>query len=380
MSAFRLLPLFFLVAGYSLSAQQVRKLSSSAQISLMTVAPGSELYSTFGHSAVRVFDPVERIDRVYNYGTFDFDQPNFYMNFCRGKLLYMLDLEPNRSFQKGNLAEERFMKEQVLGLNDAQKGRLFNLLEDNALEENRYYKYDFFYDNCATRIRDIVNLSAFEQVRFDTAGFSKGITLRQMLKPYLAAHPWTDFGIDLVLGAPADKIASPEQAMFLPDGLHDGFAKAKLPDGTPLVVSENRIPEGSSSTPEKRSGGPGQPFWAMLLVLIIGAATMFNKRAAVIFDTIFWLVLGIGGLIIGFLWFFTDHGATKTNLNLFWALPTHLLFFYRRKRTPNTELYFMVTGIVAAMLLFCWTFLPQEFPIAALPILVLILIKGLWRR
>lgn len=380
MILFRFLPFLFSLTTIVAGAQQTRTLSPQAQISLMTVAPGSELYSTFGHSAVRVFDPVERVDRVYNYGTFDFDQPNFYLNFCRGKLLYMLDLEPNRSFQKGNLAEGRFMKEQVLGLTDAQKIRLFNLLEDNALEQNRYYKYDFFYDNCATRIRDIVNLSAFEQVRFDTAGFAKGITLRQMLKPYLAAHPWTDFGIDLVLGVPADKIATPEQAMFLPDGLHDAFAKAKLPEGIPLVVSENRIPAGSDDASVKISDGPGQPFWVMLMVLLVGAATMFNKHAAVVFDTIFWFILGIGGLIIAFLWFFTDHGATKTNLNLFWALPTHLLFFYKRKRTPNTELYFMVTGIVAAMLLFCWTFLPQEFPIAALPLLVLILIKGLWRR
>lgn len=151
-----------LLCAISLSPASVaQNLSDSSRISLMTVAPGDFLYSTFGHSALRVFDPVNNIDRCYNYGTFDFDQPNFYLNFCRGKLLYSLDVEPGRHFVRGNLQDNRPMQEQVFDLGAAQRQRLFNLLETNALPENRSYKYDFFYDNCATRIRDIVQETFF---------------------------------------------------------------------------------------------------------------------------------------------------------------------------------------------------------------------------
>ena len=201
--------------------------------------------------------------------------------------------------------------------------------------------------------------------------------MRQLLRPYLAEQPWTRFGIDLVLGVPADRVADVEQKMFLPNGLHDAFAKAILPDGTPLVARENRIPAGAELLESATSGSPGQPFWVMCALAVVGILSMFNARANRIFDTIFWFVLGIAGVIIGFLWFLTDHGATKTNLNLFWAWPTHLFFCFRRNRTIAVELYFKVAGIVAALLLFCWTFLPQELPIAALPLLILILIKGL---
>jgi Domain of unknown function (DUF4105) len=376
---FPVLPLLLFMTFY-VRAQDVRTLSPKAQISLITVAPGEELYSTFGHSALRISDPEERIDRVYNYGTFDFDQPNFYVNFCRGKLLYSLDIESNKGFQRSNLEERRYMREQVLALNDGQKARLFNMLEDNALAENRNYKYDFFYDNCATRIRDIVNGAMYDQARFDTAGIAKGVTLRQLLRPYLMNHPWTRFGIDLVLGVPADRLATVEQAMFLPDGLHDGFAKALMPDGQRLVSGENRVPFQGYENPAVPSSGPGMPFWTMCLVAVIGVLTMWNERSARIFDTVFWFVLGVAGLIITFLWFFTDHGATKTNLNLFWALPTHLLFFYRRKRTAATELYFMAAAVVAALMLFAWTVLPQELPLPALPLLVLIIVKGFWKK
>jgi len=134
----------FALLCHLLPAQVVPVLSDSARISLMTVSPGSELYSVFGHSAVRVYDPITRINRVYNYGTFDFDQPNFYLNFCRGKLLYSLDVESYRNFEYGNLHDLRWMEEQVLNLNGEQRQRIFSLLQTNALPENKDYKYDFF--------------------------------------------------------------------------------------------------------------------------------------------------------------------------------------------------------------------------------------------
>lgn len=378
----RLLPLFALLcwlAVGSLQAQQT--LSENARISLMTVAPGDMLYSTFGHSALRVYDPVLRIDRCYNYGTFNFDEPNFLLNFCRGRLRYYLDTEPYPSFEYGNLREQRPMQEQLLNLTAEQRQRLFDLLQENAREENKYYMYDFFYDNCATRIRDIVKEAFFHQIAFDSSALPIGTTMRHLLRPYLRDMPWTQFGIDLGLGLPADRVALAEDYMFLPDYVHDLFAMAKLNDTTMLVASEQNIP--FMPLPTRLAYQPGffgNPLWVMCLVAVLGVASMFSRRAERVFDPLFWFVLGLAGLVLFLLWAATDHTTTKMNWNILWALPTHLLFFWRRQRTEWTENYFMATGALAFLTLLFWGFLPQDLPEAALPIVILVVLKGFFRR
>jgi hypothetical protein len=370
----------FALLCHLLPAQVVPVLSDSARISLMTVSPGSELYSVFGHSAVRVYDPITRINRVYNYGTFDFDQPNFYLNFCRGKLLYSLDVESYRNFEYGNLHDLRWMEEQVLNLNSEQRQRIFSLLQTNALPENKDYKYDFFYDNCATRIRDLVKETFFHQITFDSSGLKPGVTMRQLLKPYLKNYPWTDFGIDLILGLAADRKARAEDYMFLPDHLHDLIGATQLDGKTPLVLSEHNIPENKIAQPAFTPGFLDHPLWVMCFIALLGLLSMANPRTERIFDLVFWLVLGLAGLVIALLWFATEHTATKTNLNLFWALPTHLLFFWRRNKSEFVENYFTGTAILAALMLIFWAWIPQALPVAAVPVVVLVVVKGIWRR
>ena len=343
-------------------------------------APGSELYSVFGHSAVRVYDPITRINRVYNYGTFDFDQPNFYLNFCRGNLLYSLDVESYRNFEYGNLHDLRWMEEQVLNLNGEQRQRIFSLLQTNALPENKDYKYDFFYDNCATRIRDLVKETFFHQISFDSSGLKPGVTMRQLLKPYLKNYPWTDFGIDLILGLAADRKARAEDYMFLPDHLHDLVGTTKLDGKTPLVRTEHNIPEYKIDQPAFTPGFLDRPLWVMSFIALLGLLSMANPRTERIFDIVFWFVLGLAGLVIALLWFATEHTATKTNLNLFWALPTHLLFFWRRNKSEFVENYFTGAAILAALMLIFWAWIPQALPVAALPVVVLVVVKGVWRR
>jgi len=370
----------FLFLSCPLFSQVPILLSDSTQISLMTVVPGEFVYSTFGHSAIRVKDPGTRIDRCYNYGTFDFEQPNFILKFCQGKLLYNLDVESYRSFEYGNLQDRRPMQEQVFNMNQAQKQRIFDLLQENNKEENRYYKYDFFYDNCATRIRDIVQETFTYQLQFDTASLPKNVTMRQLLQPYIEDKPWLDFGIDLLLGLPADRRASTADFMFLPDYVHNLFAKAKIGDGTMLVKSERNIPEVPIIKEPFAPTPLDRPLWVMTFVAIIGLLSMANPRTEHIFDTIFWFVLGLAGLIIALLWFATDHSATKTNLNILWAWPTHLLFFWRTRRSGTTENYFTVAALMAVLLLIFWIWMPQEMPTPALPLVGLIVVKGLWRR
>ncbi len=374
--------LLFFLLSLSLAAGAAAQpmLSDSSTISLMTVAPGEEVYSLFGHSALRVRDPLLRLDRCYNYGTFDFDQPNFLLKFCRGKLLYMLDLEPYRSFEYGNIADRRAMREQLLSLSRTERQALFNALETNALPDNRSYKYDFFYDNCATRIRDIAGAALEYRILYDSSTLTRPQTMRQLLRPYLARHPWTEFGIDLVLGRSADRVANAEDFMFLPDYVHDMFAKARIDGTVPLVKSERKVPEYSFEPQPFQSDFFSRPLWVMCVVALIGLLCMANPRNERIFDFVFWPALGLAGLIMALLWFATDHSATKTNLNMMWALPTHLLFFWRRSRTEVTEMYFVGAAILAALALLFWTFMPQEMPVAAMPLAALVVVKGMWRR
>lgn len=355
-------------------------LSDSAQISLMTVVPGEFIYSTFGHSAIRVKDPGTRFDRCYNYGTFDFDQPNFILKFCQGKLLYNLDIESYRSFEYGNLQDRRPMQEQVFRMTQAQKQRIFDLLQENYKVENRYYKYDFFYDNCATRIRDILQETFTYQIQFDSSALPKNATMRQLLQPYIEDKPWLDFGIDLVLGLPADRIAKTSDYMFLPDYVHNLFAKAKTGEGVALIQSERNIPEVPLKKEPFDPSPLDRPFLVMSFVAVIGLLSMANPRTEHIFDTIFWFVLGIAGLVIGLLWFATDHSATKFNLNILWAWPTHLLFFWRTRRSGPTENYFTVAALTAVLILIFWNWIPQEMPTPAIPLIILVVVKGLWRR
>jgi Domain of unknown function (DUF4105) len=376
-------PFFFilLLSAFGSAAQPaVPVLSKNARVSLFTVAPGKALYSTFGHNAIRIFDPALQLDRCYDYGTFDFDQPNFYLNFCLGKLLYTLDTGPTRYFEYANVRNMRAMREQVLALDSVQRQRVFDLLETNALPENRYYKYDFFYDNCATRIRDILKEVFYHQIPLDSSYVRPGVSMRQLLRPYLKDKPWTQFGIDLVLGLPTDRKARAEDYMFLPDYVHDAVSKTVPYNGKSLVASERNLPEYSFPQPEFKADFFSRPLWFMCFVALLGLLSMADSRTERVFDTLFWFVLGVAGLIIAFLWFVTDHGATKTNLNLLWAWPTHLLFFWRRTRTGFVETYFTAAAVIAALTLLFWKWMPQEMPPAAIPIAGLVVVKGLWRQ
>jgi hypothetical protein len=211
----------FLIVNLSLTWSRLPDtLSDSARFSLITVAPGEFVYSTFGHTALRLKDAASGVDVCFNYGTFDFEQPGFVLKFCQGKLLYMLDIENYRDFEYGNLYFRRPMIEQVLNLSPEQKSKLYALLRDNYRPENRFYKYDFFYDNCATRVRDILENTLGGNPGYYTEMTGNGVTMRQLLHKYLPAKPWLGFGIDLILGTPADKIATVRDYMFLPDYLY----------------------------------------------------------------------------------------------------------------------------------------------------------------
>ncbi|MDF1546621.1 MAG: DUF4105 domain-containing protein [Bacteroidales bacterium] len=355
----------------SLNAQ---KLSENAQISLLTCNPGTDLYSVFGHSAIRVKDYDKGIDWVYNYGTFNFKTPNFYVKFVRGQLNYQLAVNHMQDFLNEYQYENRSVYEQVLDLSQDEKEEVFNFLEFNRLPENMHYLYDFFFDNCATRVRDVFQKEMTNRIKFDEGAY-KQLSFRQMLKPYLEPQPWSRFGINLVLGAIADREATLDESMFLPDYMKVAFAGAQL-SNKPLVKSsktlfEQQIIEEKISFFER----PGFVFWSVLIfVFLITFLEIRNKKAYKLIDFIVFLFVGVIGLIIFLLWFATDHTAVVNNWNLLWAIPTHFFIaflVFRKSKSNFLKYYFLVSGILTASSLVSWFFIPQQYDLAFIPIIIM---------
>src|SRR5688500_7144291 len=212
----------------SYSQAQVQ-LSEQAEISVLTLGPWQgEVFTAFGHSAFRVHDPVNAIDAAYNYGVFDFNPPIFYLNFARGHNLYKLGVMDYRGFEYSYIYYNRYIHQQVLNLRPGEKQKLFDFLQWNALPENQEYLYDYFYDNCATKIPEVMLTVFGDSVVFDGSYITKRNSFRELTDIYLKEQPWGDLGIDIGLGLPTDKIATPYEHMFLPDFVESGFAHASI--------------------------------------------------------------------------------------------------------------------------------------------------------
>ncbi len=356
-----------------------QKLSEDAEISLLTCNPGEELYSVFGHNAIRVHDPVKQIDWVYNYGTFSFEEPNFYVKFVRGKLNYMLSVNYYKRFIYAYQRENRSVREQVLNLNDKQKQDIFKFLENNRLPQNKYYLYDFFFNNCATIVRDVLEDNLKDDLEFAT-DYKDTLSFRDLLRPYLVEHHWSRFGIALILGSVIDRKATLAETMFLPDYLEKAAANATLNVNgkkVPLVKQSKIL---FTQTDVNTSFGkllrPDFIFWSLFIfALVLLGIELKNNKIYLAFDFIYFLFIGLIGIVLFLSWFATDHTAVVKNWNLLWALPTHffIVFFFLFKNKPVfLKYYFLVSGIVAILFLPLWSVIPQVFDYAFIPMILTI--------
>lgn len=365
------------VSGQSLT------LSPEAEISVITCGPGQdELYLAFGHSAIRVVDPVHRIDYAYNYGVFDFNQPNFYLNYTKGLLLFKLGVYSYPDFVNSYAYYNRWVTEQVLNLSPEQKQAVFNFLEWNALPENETYRYDYFYNNCATKIRDVFAQILGDSIRFDDSFITTSYTIRQLTDLCLEHQPWGDVGIDICLGLPMDKKASPYEYMFLPDyvmAFMDHATILRNGEAQPLV--KKKIPV-YSSVPREIPRAPIHPLAAFglfgALALALTVWDIRRKKLSHAFDVMLFLVTGVVGTLLLTLWLATDHQAAARNFNLLWALPTNLVIigiFFKRAR-PLVKKYFLGVAVLSVVVIASWTFLPQQMNLFLLPLVGVIALRA----
>lgn len=352
-------------------------LAEQLRVSLLTCAPGADLYSSFGHTAIRIQDKRLGTDYVFNYGTFQFDQPNFYLKFIRGKLEFMLSIASYDDFMYEYQQTQRSVTEQVLNLSPGQKDQILDFLKDNYQPAKRYYKYDFLYDNCATRIRDIL----FGQLK-GAAITGKIVpdhtSFRDLIYHYLdkGGQPWSKLGIDILLGSRIDLAVDNNTAMFLPDYLAAGLDSAVM-NQQPYVASEARIIDLPSPIT------PSSQYLPLIVIAVICALLLWvyyqlrnQPRSQLILDSVLLYITGLFGVLLVFMWLGTDHQACKDNYNLIWAMPLNLIagFFIWKKRTWLRK-YFLCMLILTAGLLAFWWGLPQHFNIALLPFCILMLIR-----
>lgn len=377
--------LFLLFFPFSSLAQTI-VLSPEAEIHILTCGPyQGELYSAFGHSAIRITDPVGGYDLLYNYGVFDFDQPNFYLNFARGYLNYQLEVQNYKTFRDYYVYHNRYIHEQVLNLSLSQKQKLFDFLQWNALFENKFYFYDYFYDNCATRVRDALKTTFSDSIQFDGSYISTDYTIRDLTDVYLKQQPWGDLGIDICLGLPMDKKATSEMYMFLPDYIEQGFSHASIFRNGILVPLVKRNIVTYQSYPEEDHSSIITPLIAFILLLVFGGIVTFlgyrRNRGYFIFDIILFTVIGLLGWILLFLWVATDHNAAAKNFNLLWAIPLHfpLTFVLLKKKTQGfARIYFKAVCLLNLLLLLTWAFLPQELHYTLIPLVMLLLLRSFY--
>lgn len=350
------------------------------RISLLTCGPGEELYSTFGHTAIRVVDSLTNLDIVFNYGTFDDSDPYFYFKFTRGIMRYALSAYSFSDFMQEYIADKRSVTEQTLALNCAEKEHLFDALKENSKEENRYYNYQFYIDNCTTRAKDIIARNVNDPIFFNPILPVKAPSLRQLINNYLDSgnQYWNKFGIDLLLGSNLDKQATNEQAMFLPDYLMKGFDSAFLHQQI-LVSKKKIILKGGNKSMGNKWFTPFT-FCAILAFFFISLSFSKNELVQKILhwgDMIFFFLTGLLGLIIAFVWLVRVDAVCRNNLNILWAFPTNaLMAFLTNRKQIWAKNYFRAIAFIAFILLIGWAWLPQQLNIAFAPLLMIIFTRS----
>jgi len=379
----KLLFLFLFLFVEIINAQQ-NVLSEQAEISILTIGPGSSLNDSFGHSAFRVRDYIKGTDLVFNYGVYDFDTPNFYTKFAQGKLNYLIGVNYFQDFFEAYISQNRSIKEQVLNLSAPEKQKLFNYLLNNIKPENRAYLYDFFYDNCATKIKDVLNQSTSNAIQFNPPKDFKPQTFRTLIQDKLDWNSWGSLGIDIALGSVIDRKATAEEHMFLPAYIHTFFDHATFKDNNTAIV-------GQSILAYKQTKQPKSNYFLMSPIVVFGLIGLFillitykdfnsNQRNKWL-DLALFSITGIVGVVILLLWFATDHKATHQNYNLLWACALNLFVIGQlyRKIPKNWFIkYLKFLIILFCLLTLHWILGVQVFAFGLIPLLIALIIRYLY--
>ena len=362
---------------------QAQEQEDSIKVSLVTFYPGSEPHNIWGHSEIRVQQGP--VDLYFNYGVFDFQAPAFMWRFMLGQTDYMCQPVPRAYATLG--MEERRMVEQELNLPQDRAIAVRDFLWNNALPENRTYRYKFLSDNCSTRPRDIIEMAAGPGLQYPAMGDS-AVTYRDILAHYCRNYAWEKFGIDLVLGWDVDTVLDQRATMFIPMLLMDAVADAtiKTDSVTTPLVKATTVPIDKSTEGNVRPPTPWylSPIIVALLVLaltlLVSGCDWRRRNVSRWFDTILFTAGGLAGCILFFLIFFSTHEATSPNINIVWLHPLLLLLavlpWFKKSHNAARWLH-TLNALVVALLMLAWPWQPQMGNIAFFPLMTALVMRSL---
>ena len=323
-----------LVNGLPANAQTVstETKDQGLQMSLLISSPSTEaVYTRYGHVAFRILNPVQGTDIAYNYGMFDYNEPNFILRFVRGETDYYVEALYTSYYVEEYLRSGRGIVELVLNLTQEEIEKAERYLAWNIRPENKRYRYNIFYDNCATRLIEIIKETTGATLQIPHEGEER--KWRQLIDECCTDAPWVKFGIDLALGAKTDTYANPEEQLFLPNRMLDLLPRTTLlyPNGrsTPLIRDTKEWFPAKPASMEPAEEGWPTPLLASIALLIVSIAVAVwdvrRKDICYVYDSILLAIMGLSGCVIFILSFFSEHPHTNPNYNLFLLHPLHLL-------------------------------------------------------
>ncbi len=375
---FRFFILFALVEGIA-SGTNASKPFEQIKISLVIESPGNELYSVYGHAGFRIREKEPAKDYFFHYGLFNFSAPGFYTHFLQGLLLYKMGGQYFSALYKEAELEGRGLYELSLDLDSAQTMQLYQLLHTNYKKENRPYYYDFLYDNCATKPRDLLEKVLGDKLMYaDT--FPKK-TYRQLLSEHQRVLPWIDYGIDLIIGSEVDQSIGIRDQAFLPVYLRKAFVSA-LVQGKPVVVEERTM-----IAPHVRPNlyFYQRPVFVFLLLFVLelflfvyalrnGVSRWIHR-----YDLFFYSLVALMSAFILLLWLGTNHHITKNNWNILWLNPLFILLviagWWGKKGLYNLMRKVLFALMVLVFVIGLIKVLPQPFHIASFVLMAILVLK-----
>jgi len=347
-----------ILANASASAQQPQdsvKNHHPIKASLITFYPGNEIFEVFGHSEILLTDSTGSY--YVNYGVFDFNSPNFLGRYIMGETDYMCVIMPPEL--DGGVKPGRKMVQQELNLTPEQAQRVWDMLSQNVMPENREYRYRHFSDNCSTRPRDVIEAALGQEVDYSHCNYIVGKTLRQVMSHYTRNYPWEQFGIDLALGAVCDTVISARTQTFVPLFLMHAIDSATVNNNgtvTKLVKSSHVIEPGS----ENGIVMPPTPWYLtpmaaaaalLIITVIITAANWRKHKISRWFDTLLFTIAGLAGCVIFFIEFISTHEAVMPNYNILWLNPLLLALaimpWFKRLKRPLQWCHFVNLALIA---------------------------------
>lgn len=373
---------FLIFATFFIGNSQNVQLSVYAEISIVTSGPGENIYEKFGHTAIRVKDPVLKLDILYNYGIFDFEDPNFIPNFVKGYMKYQLASYSFHYALKSANEDERWTKQQVLNLTQKEKNAFFYFLEQNAAPENAKYFYDPFFDNCATRPKDIIKKIIGEQLELKGNFITEDKSLRDLMNEKIHPNTWGSFGINIALGNRLDKTATLEEYAYLPEYLFEIVADSKIKRDTKVIPLAKKTEDLITHDSKLSKGDIFSPFLIFSLLLIITLIVTYrdlknNKRTKGL-DFLLFISTGFLGILIVFLSFFTNHSTAPNNFNFLWGFAPNVVIAFlllKKKLQPWLKKYVFVLLILMLLIPIIWISGIQKFTYPIIPLLITLTIR-----